>query len=153
MKKDYILLGALLVILAIPLFVVAPVSAAEKTELPTTEVLIANLDPGTWTYPGDNIHIRKMVQLFRVTGADSRVIGNNTVVMNANWQADWTGPMRGTFSFVTDEGGLWEGTWAGKMTEAGPVYTGSGKGSGIYDGMKIWVDMNYGASTVTILEH
>jgi len=153
MKKSYFLLGVLLVILAIPLFGVTPVTAAEKTEFPCTEELIANLDPGTWTYPNGNIHIRGMIQLFRETGPDPRIVGDNTVVVNANWQSDWTGPIWGTFSFVTDEGGLWEGTWAGQMTEAGAVYNGSGNGYGMYAGMKMWVDMNYGVCTITVLEH
>ncbi len=114
---------------------------------------MAYLDYGTWSYPDGNIHIRGMVELFRNTGPDPRITGYNTVTVSANWQSDYTGPMSGTFRFETDEGGLWMGTWAGQMTGAGPVYSGSADGYGMYAGMKMWVDMNYGVCTLTILEH
>lgn len=153
MKKRTFSLVVLMVLMLVLMFGVGSVNAAEKTVFPSYEELIATLDPGTWSYPNGNIHIRGMVQLFQETAADPRGDGENTVVVNANWDSDFHGPMWGTFSFVTDEGGLWEGTWSGRMTENGPVYTARGNGYGIYAGMRIWVDMNLGTCTTTILEH
>jgi hypothetical protein len=152
MKKRTFTLVVLMAIALVLLFGVGQVNAADKTVVPCYEQFVDTLNPGTWSYPDGNIHIRGMVQLFRETADDPRNIGYNTVVLNANWQSDWTGPMWGTFSFETDEGGLWEGTWAGRMTEEGSVYNASGKGYGIYAGMKMWVDMDYGTCTATFLE-
>ena len=152
MKTRKFSLVVLMALTLVLLFGVGAANAADKTVFPCNEELIETLDPGTWTYPGGNIHIRGMVQLFRETSPDPRNIGNNTVVVNANWNSEFHGPMWGTFSSVTDEGGLWEGTWAGRLTEKGPVYNATGKGYGIYAGMKMWVDVDYGACTVTFQE-
>lgn len=149
MKKNYFLFT---VILAVLLLGVTPVMAAEKIEFPCTETFVAELDPGTWTFPGGNIHVRGMVQLSREEAPDPRNTGYNTVVVNANWRPDWTGPMWGTFRLETDEGGVWEGTWAGRMTEQGSRYHAVGTGFGLYSGMKIWVDMNYGDCQVQLRE-
>jgi hypothetical protein len=152
MKKNYFLFGTILAVLAVLLLGIAPVMAAEKTEFPCTETFIDTLDIGTWAYPGGNIHIRGMVQFFREESPDPRNIGYNTVVVNANWRPDGTGPMWGTFHLVTDEDGLWEGTWAGMITEQGPRYHAVGNGFGLYSGMKIWVDVNYGDCQVQFRE-
>lgn len=152
MRKNYFRLGAILVVMAVLLIGTAPVTAAEKTEFQCTETFIATLDPGSWTFPDGNIHIRGMKSLFREEG-DARVEGDNTVVLNANWRSDGTGPMWGTWRLVTDEGGIWEGTWAGMMTEQGSWYHAVGDGMGMYAGMKMWVDMNFGDCRIKILEH
>lgn len=153
MKKSFFLFGGLLAIVAVFLLGIAPVAAAEKTVFPCFETYVETLDPGTWAFPGGNIHIRGLVEVFREDAPDPRNVGYNTVVVNANWRPDWTGPIWGTFRLETDEGGLWEGTWAGMMTEAGSWYQAVGNGYGIYAGMKIWVDMNYGVCQTTILKH
>jgi hypothetical protein len=146
-------MGVILVVMAVLLTGVAPVTAAEKTEFPCTETFVATLDPGSWAFPDGNIHIRGSVSLFREEAPDPRSVGDNTVVANANWRSDGTGPIWGTWRLETDEGGAWEGTWNGMMTEAGAWYNARGDGSGLYTGMKMWVDMNFGACQVTILEH
>ena len=152
MKTRKFSLVVLIALMLVLLLGVGSANAADKSVFPCNEELIETLDPGTWTYPGGKIHIRGMVQLFRETSPDPRNIGYNTVVVNANWNSDFHGPMWGTFSNATDEGGLWKGTWAGRVTENGPVYHATGKGHGIYAGMKMWVDVHYGACTVTFLE-
>jgi hypothetical protein len=93
-----------------------------------------------------------MVELFREEAPDPRSVGDNTVVVNANWRPDWTGPIWGTFHFETDEGGVWDGNWAGLVTGQGARYSGVGDGSGLYSGMKMWVDMDYGVCQITIME-
>ena len=151
MRKNIFRFAAILFVMALLLGGIAPAAAAEKTEYQCTETLVAILDPGTWSFPDGNLHIRGMVQLFREEAPDPRTVGNNTVVVNTNWRPDGTGPMWGTFRMETDEGGLWKGTWAGKMTEGGSFYQGVGDGFGLYAGMKLFVDMNYGVCQITIL--
>ncbi len=153
MKKYHNLFGATIIVLSMVLYGAAPAAAAEKDVLPCTETSAGLIDPGTWTFPDGNIHIRGMVELLDESSPDPRDIGQNTIVLNANWNSEFTGPMWGTFSLVTEEGGLWEGTWAGLMTQQGPQYNATGDGFGLYAGMKIWVDMDYGVCQVTFLEH
>jgi hypothetical protein len=152
MKKNYIHFSAILIVMAVLLSGFAPVMTAEKTEFQCTETFVAILDPGTWSFPDGNIHIRGMVELFHEDAPDPRVVGDNTVVVNANWRPDWTGPIWGTWRLETDEGGLWEGTWAGRMTGQGSWYNGVGDGIGLYAGMTMLVDMNYGECQIRILE-
>jgi hypothetical protein len=152
MKKYIFQLTALLTIFTLLLPGVVPVMAAEKIEFQCTEELLEVLDYGRWTYPNGNIHIRGMIQQFNEQSSDSRMNGINTVDLNANWYADFTGPMWGTFELETDDGG-WEGTWAGLMTNQGPRYNAVGDGIGDYAGMKLWINVNYGVCTGSILEH
>ncbi|HSF80557.1 MAG TPA: hypothetical protein VLA49_04965 [Anaerolineales bacterium] len=153
MKKKYVRISAILVVMAVLLVGIAPVTAAEKTEFPCTEETIALLDPGTMSFPDGNVHIRGMVILAREEAPDPRDQGYNTVVVNANWGKDGSGPMWGTFRMETDEGGLWKGTWAGMDTGQGSWYNAVGDGFGLYAGMKIWVKVNYGDCQVSFLEH
>jgi len=108
--------------------------------------------PGAWSYPGGNIHIRGMQQVGRVDCPDSRQVGYNYITINANWDENYTGPMWGTFEFISDEGGSWTGTWNGQMTENGSWYNAYGKGQGLYAGMKLWVDKVYDSTSVRILD-
>jgi len=109
-------------------------------------------DPGTWSFPDGNIHIRGMKQFSRVDCPDSRQVGTNYITVNANWDQSYHGPMWGTFTFISDEGGKWTGTWNGQLTENGSWYNASGKGQGIYAGMKLWVDKEYDSTSMRILD-
>jgi hypothetical protein len=153
MRKNYFRFSAILFVMAVLLLGVSPVAAAEKTEFQCTETGVAMLNPGTWSFPDGNVHIRGMVQLLREEAPDPRSVGDNTVVVNANWRSDGTGPMWGTWRLETDEGGLWEGTWAGQMTEQGSWYNAVGDGIDLYAGMKMWVNMNFGDCQIKVLEH
>lgn len=152
MKKNYIRFSAFLVVMAVFLIGIVPVLAAEETEFQCAETFVAILNPGTWSFPDRNAHIRGMVELLRDDAPDPRAVGDNTVVVNANWRPDGTGPMWGTWRLETDEGGLWEGTWAGQVTGQGSWYNGVGDGIGLYTGMTMLVDMNYGVCQIRILE-
>jgi hypothetical protein len=110
-------------------------------------------DPGEWSFPDGNIHIRGMQQVGRVDNCpDSRQVGYNYITVNANWDEDYTGPMWGTFVFISDEGGKWTGTWNGQMTADGSWYNAYGKGQGIYAGMKLWVNKYYELTSIRILD-
>src|SRR3990172_4255505 len=128
MSKKYYRILAILSVMAALLLGVAPVAAADKEEFTCTETFVGILNPGTWSFPDDNVHIRGMVELLREEAPDPRIVGSNTVVVNANWHSNWTGPMWGTWRLETDEGGLWKGTWAGQVTEGGAWYNGAGDG-------------------------
>lgn len=142
-----------LAVIAVLMIGVALVTPAEKTEFACTETFVAALDPGSWAFPDGNIHLRGRVSIFREEAPDPRSVGDNTVVANANLRSDGTGPIWGTWRLETDEGGAWEGTWNGMMTEAGAWYNARGDGSGMYTGMKMFVDMSFGECQVTILAH
>jgi hypothetical protein len=152
MKKNILRLTTILTIMAILLLGVSPALAAEKTAFQCTESFITTLGDGLVNNPDGNIHIRSMIQLFDEQSSEPRFTGKNTVVVNANWRADFTGPMWGTFRLVTAQGG-WEGTWAGQMTEQGPKYNAIGDGFGDNAGMKLWVNVDYGVCTGEILGH
>lgn len=122
--------------------VVVPAVASAKTNVKHcsgTESLIETLDPGVWTFPDGNIHMRGMVSEYAEEMNCPEVNGTNTVVMNANWDANYIGPMWGTNRLVTSYagGGVWRGYWSGKLNPDGTLsYTGSSQGvSGSVDGL------------------
>jgi hypothetical protein len=109
-------LAALLVALLLAPGMVA--AKATRTECTGTEIASGHLDPGLWTSPGGNIHVRGMVTEYLEESSCPELRGVNTVTMNANWSADFVGPMWGT-SRVVGEYGVWEGTWQGKIAPDG----------------------------------
>jgi hypothetical protein len=94
--------------------------------------------------PGSRTHIRGFKIISRVDSSDPRLSGNMMVEINANWDADFTGPVWGTFSLALDAGGTWDGTFAGRRVKEGdhwilPLHV-SGQGTGgIVDGMHLMV--------------
>ena len=108
-------------------------------------------DPGSWSFPDGNIHIRGMKQYGRVVCDDPRQTGVNYITVNANWDANFTGPMWGVFTFQSDEGGIFKGTWNGMMTADGSWYNAVGNGSGMYEGLKLWIDKEIDQTTGRIL--
>ena len=65
---------------------------------------------------GSRTHIRAGVIETRVDSADDRVAGTMTVQLNANWNANFEGPLYGTFTILLDAGGAWAGTYEGQRT-------------------------------------
>ena len=118
-------------------------AAAERTNWTGTENSVAMLDPGDWSNPGGNIHVRGMVNLYQEQATDPRVTGSNTVVMNANWNANWVGPMWGTWRLETayGGGGVWEGHWTGEtQADGSAAYQAVGHGvSGSVKGLKVMI--------------
>ena len=92
---------------------------------------------------GSRTHLRDTVIISQVYSLDARVTGSMTIVLNANWDADFSGPLWGTFSLALDSGGTWEGTYQGlRERVAEDQWVGllrvRGKGyGGIIDGMKL----------------
>lgn len=126
----------------------------EAWEVPfCSEVYIC--DPGVMTFPGNNIHIRGMVQYYNVTGlSDDRVTGINRLTANMNWDSNMTGPGWGTFhnqSTIYD--GYWEGTFSAVMYEGGHYISRiQGKGYGDFDGLIITAVETDGHFVGTIIE-
>jgi hypothetical protein len=95
---------------------------------------------------GSRTHLRNTVIISQVYSLDPRVTGSMTIELNANWDADFEGPLWGTFSFAVDSGGIWVGTWQGlRERVAEDQWTGTlhviGKGyGGIVDGMKLMAE-------------
>jgi hypothetical protein len=153
MKQKILRLGVLTLVLAVLLMGVMPATAAHKTTFTCTETWYADVDPGVWTLlPNGNVHIRGMVLILNEYASDSRLSGLNTVVLNANWDANLTGPAWGTFKIMNEDGG-WEGHWEGEMTEQGGIHHATGDGFGSYDGMKVWWYVNLDECYGEFLEH
>jgi hypothetical protein len=93
---------------------------------------------------GSRIHIRDFTYISRVNASDPTLSGWMTVVSNANWDANATGPNWGTASLALDAGGTWDGTWQGVRVQDGstwviPIhFSGQGTG-GAVDGMHLLV--------------
>jgi hypothetical protein len=131
-------------ILALVLFLmIVPVGVSAQTTVKHcfgTESLIDVLNPGNWTFPDGNIHVRGMVSQYNEQMNCPEISGTNTVVMNANWDANYTGPMWGT-NYLETPNGDWKGSWSGKLNPDGTLsYTGVSKGiSGSVVGLKLKV--------------
>jgi len=118
MRQYQALAIVVVMLIALSLLPVQVVSAqATFTMCEGAFVPLGILDPGTWIYPGGNMHVRGMVAMYQqnMPGSDARYSGLNTVVTNANWDAYGVGPSWGTFHAVPEEGGPdgWDGTWTG----------------------------------------
>jgi len=146
--------------------------AAEQTAVTASEVFNPSGDvpgipmsgefvyPGTVKCPGheptgnqlqpcpatSRTHLRNTEIISEVYSMDARVTGLMTVVLNANWNTDFEGPVWGTFSFAVENGGTWFGTWQGLRKRVDEdEWTGTlhviGKGyGGIVDGMKLMAE-------------
>ncbi len=111
-----------LLVLALLLMIAVPV-AAKSTKTPFTSIQVPNYferwDIGTWTYPGNNVHVRGLFQVNDVYSSDPRAGGIAEVTINGNWDSDFSGPMWGTNRLEVDADqdsvmdGVWEGTWTG----------------------------------------
>lgn len=152
MKTQKRLILTILTVVGLFLAFAAPIAAqASVTEIAGTESCFPS-DVGIWTFPAGNVHVRGMVLLCREESSDPRGTGDNTVVLNANWDSGSLGPMWGTYHFETDEGGVWEGTWEGMVTTNGSQYHATATGRGVYEGMKQWVDSANGVWRGRILD-
>ena len=105
-------------------------------------------DPGIWTYPGENMHVRGMVGQYQqyMPTSDPRCNGLNTVVTNANWDADGVGPSWGTFHVILEEGSPdgWDGTWTGmSYPDGSTTIQVVGRGYGSLEGQQVFVDIAF----------
>lgn len=152
MNTKKMFLAALIGVIAVALLI-AGSAAARSSESTFTCIETDNAVTamGTWSFPNGNIHIRGMEQVARTVCEDSRVVGDNHITVNANWDANMTGPMWGTFTFVSDSGGTWKGTWNGMMTSQGGWYNAVGSGDGEFAGLKLWIDKDIDQTTGRIL--
>jgi hypothetical protein len=110
------ILATLLIILLITPGTIA--ARATFTECEGTEVLLGHPDPGIATFPDGNMHIRGMVSLYQESSSCDEIGGTSTVTMNANFDANFTGPMWGTARSESPLG-VWEGTWQGRISPDG----------------------------------
>ena len=94
---------------------------------------------------GSRAHTRNAVVVSRVDATDPMLSGWMTVVLNSNMDADFAGPVWGTFSIALDSEGIWEGTWQGLRVAEDGLWTATlnvqGKGfGGTVDGMKLMLE-------------
>jgi hypothetical protein len=94
---------------------------------------------GEWRFPGGNMHVRNMIQVYQVIGIDDdRLTGTNTLVVNANWDESGLGPGWGTFRNESEYyDGCWEGTWSAVMSAEGYISHIHGAGCGAFSGLSI----------------
>ena len=152
MNAKKLSLITLVAVFAVALLIVGSAAAqASESTFTCTNAGYQTTDMGSWSYPNGNIHIRGMKQTTLSTCGDPRVTGYNDITVNANWDSNFTGPMWGEFTFHSDEGGTWKGTWNGMMTSDGSWYNAVGKGYGQYEGLKLWIDKGIDQTTGRIL--
>jgi len=116
------------------------------TPFTVTEIMGDTLEPGTYTFPDGNMHMRDVVKECVWTGAtDSRLNGTSRVVENGNFGKDMTGPMWGTFRSAKRGSGTWDGVWAGyfNLAQVTGEYDGTGHGGGDYEGLQLKVHCVY----------
>jgi hypothetical protein len=121
----YFLLALVVCLMILP----AGVSAqAIETHCSGSETLMDYLNPGMWSFPDGNIHVRSMVSKYAEEMNCLGMSGTNTVAMNANWDGNYTGPIWGTNLLETARG-IWKGSWSGKLNPDGTLsYTGINRG-------------------------
>jgi hypothetical protein len=142
---------ALVVVTLILLSLLSVQAVAAEATFTTCEGAFIPLgipNPGTWTYPGGNIHVRGMVATYQqdMPGSDPRCSGLNTVITNANWDAYGVGPSWGTFHVVLEEGSSdgWDGTWTGMSYADGTSSIRvEGHGYGDLEGLLVFVDIEF----------
>jgi len=137
-------LVAMIVLLPLPV----QAASAQATFTPCEGILIplGMIDPGRWTYPGGNMHVRDMVTEYQQNMNDPRCSGLTTVVTNANWDASGAGPFWGTSTMVIEGGGSdgWDGTWTGMKYADGSYFIHFiGHGQGDLEGLLIFVDIEF----------
>jgi len=89
-------------------------------------------DPFAPCPPGTSGTVRGQQRIFLEDTSDARMNGLNYGTFNANIHKDGTLNAWGTFRLeVSDDGGVWEGVWEGKLAADGSFsYSATGHGSG-----------------------
>jgi hypothetical protein len=132
-----------LVLIAGLLLLAGPVTAqATKTDFEGT-ITGGIVDPGTWSYPGGNIHIRGMTEVYTVEATDPRLDeGVYTIVVNGDLGPDLVGPIHFTLHLEVEGQGCWEGTGTGNLSlDEGSLFVSAGAighGSGALEGLKVF---------------
>ena len=64
--------------------------------------------------PGVNVKMRNLIWPAPIVATDPRMTGIAVYNSNANWNAEYSGPVWGTWSlYVEGDEGVWDGTWTG----------------------------------------
>ena len=153
MRNKFLLLSVILVVMAVILIWLTPAMAAEKTVFTCIETVLGPPAGGeVKVLPNGSRHIRGATLLADEWADDPRLVGLNTIILNANLNAELSGPMWGTFRIesAANEGSGWEGTYAGRREE---FYNAVADGYGAYTGMKMWWSKKGDDCSGTILEH
>jgi hypothetical protein len=133
-RRNVALVVALIATLVI---CVGPVQAKPtRITFSAHEELVDGAD-GTTTSHGGMTFIRNATLTYRDTAANPMDIGTNYTTFNANWDANGNGPIWGKNRLVTDEGGVWEGSWNGTASAFGADFHGHAedRGEGMYKGL------------------
>lgn len=141
MKKNLLPFSMLLtILLALSAAISSATAGAIRTSVSAVETPVCpdhpNCTAGEWSYPDGKIRVRDWSIVYRVDSSDPRIAGWNTLIANANWDANGYGPGWGTFHNEIDaHDGYWEGTWAAMMSANGYITRITGKGYGELDGL------------------
>lgn len=116
-RQKRMILAILALIVALALVTGSVAAKATKTEFAGTTSFGEVIDPGVWTFPGGNVHIRGVVQTAYLVADDPRVTGTETVFGNANLDAFSAGRAWGTshIEVAYEGGGVWEGTFTAEF--------------------------------------
>ena len=124
MKIKRVLVAIVLGLIIVTMLGPKPVKAqAIITEYTATEFPTGLIYPGDWKpLPNGGQHFRGQVVSTFEAATDPRASGTGTLVANGNLNASLTGPIWGTIVIQVPDseachgGGVWQGTWAGKMS-------------------------------------
>jgi hypothetical protein len=135
-----VIVALIMALLAIPGYAVAQ---ATKAEFVFTPIITGIVDFGDWmTLPSGNIRVRGWILEEWDEVSEPRACGTNTIVINANWDSNETGPVWGTWH-VVNEYGTWEGTYTGVMGADGSKIRGVAHGTGELEGLKYSINCDY----------
>ena len=132
--------------LVLVLLLIAPQTSAENPRFETFSGFMTNDPTQTqvgdfWFDGGGNLHRRGWYFGFDMISSDDRFNGATVVdELNGNWLANqmFDGKMWGKFWIYQQDGGIWEGSWTGKVVGGQQFVTGVAKGiGGTIDGMKL----------------
>jgi hypothetical protein len=143
LPRAALVLSACLLLAAVAMLGKAHITAFTVSETDSV------INPGTYTFPDGNLHIRNGLEQYTWTGAnDPRLNGTGQFTLNGNIGKDMTGPMWGTFNFVKGNGTM-DGVWTGYFDLSN--FTGqthiSGHGGGEFEGLQYEADCVYNGPT------
>lgn len=138
-RQKHLMSIVLLLVAALLLFTVPAAARATKTDF-TGTITGGIVDLGTWTYPGGNVHIRGMTEVYDVAATDSRLSGGVcTIVVSGNLDPEFVGPISFKWHIEVEGQGSWEGTGTGKLSGADDSLSVSavGHGRGDFEGLEL----------------
>ena len=136
----------LLAIICAALLLPGFAESATKTPFVGIETFVAELDPGSITFPAGKVHFRRAMNQLTDDTDNDQVTGTSVIVGNGNLDGLFppSGQLWGSWHTDVNAGGSWDGKWTGRLEMGVLSFRGTGHGSGDLEGLKIKI---FGRST------